>query len=327
MKVKHKSALSFLLALVMILSLFAGPAFPAKAAGTDDAWQQITQGMLNWQEEIDITACAVTKDEFLSSIWPQVVTRNPDLFYVWDITYYTDSATDIVTTIKVIYNTKYNRDSVREYEAALDRAYNEVIRTDMSDVQKALALHDYLVQHMEYDQAGVTAGTEKRNAYEALVNGIGVCEGYTLAYAALLEKAGIESDYCESRAMNHIWNYVKLNNNWYHVDVTQDDVSKDRKGIVSHRYFLNSTTQLLADGNHHSLDTTTACTDTSYDTMYWQEEDISAVFPVANKEYFIRARKNDQNLYLGGIDLVERTGSSEKIITHYDTQWILGSTM
>lgn len=328
MKTKRNKIFSLLLAAIMIITVFSGMTF---AAGTSPdvagAKQAITDGMLDWQKMIDISQYNITVSDFDAEIWPEVVTRNPHLFYVGDVSYLYNQQTKVITSLNVTYSSAYNMDSVAEFDAAVNKAYNEVVRTEMSDVQKALALHDYLVQHMAYDTAGVNAGTEKRNAYEALVNGIGVCEGYVLAYAALLEKAGIENDYCESTALNHIWNYVKLNNNWYHVDVTWDDTSTDREALVSHKYFLASTDKFAADENHTAWDSNVSCTDKTYDDMYWQSGDISAVYPVNNKEYFVRALKNDQNLYLAGIDLVERTGASERVVKHYDTVWKFNSTL
>lgn len=328
MKTKRNKIFSLLLAAIMIITVFSGMTF---AAGTSPdvagAKQAITDGMLDWQTTIDISQYNITKTDFDNDIWPGIVTRNPHLFYVWDVSYLYNQQTNVITGLNVTYSSAYSRDSVDEFNAAINKAYNEVLRTEMTDVQKALALHDYLVQHMEYDTDGVNAGTEKRNAYEALVNGIGVCEGYALAYAALLEKAGIESDYCESKGLNHIWNYVKLNNNWYHVDVTWDDTSTDREALVSHKYFLASTDKFAADGEHTAWDSNVSCTDKTYDDMYWQSGDISAVYSVNNKEYFVRALKNDQDLYLAGIDLVERTGATERVVKHYDTVWQFNGTL
>ena len=184
----------------------------------------------------------------MKRIWPDVAQDNPDLFYVLNYTYFT-TPDGIVQKCQFTYNTQYNQNSVAEYNAAIDKAFAEVIGNNMTVEQKATALHDYLVQHMVYDQnANNNLGIEKRNAYEALVNGIGVCQGYTLAYAALLNRAGIEVDYCKSRSMNHIWNYVKLDGKWYHADLTYDDATASSQtgetGHVKHTYFLLSDTAM-----------------------------------------------------------------------------------
>ena len=49
----------------------------------------------------------------------------------------------------------------------------------------------------------------------------------------------------------HVWNAVKINNEWLHLDLTWDDpVSSDGKDYLYHKYFLINTEELiLADSN------------------------------------------------------------------------------
>ena len=167
---------------------------PVKVMATDQeieaAKNVMTQAMTNWDAAVDLSSYHLTAEDW-GKIWPDLAQDNPDLFYVMGGTYYTD-ASGTIKGCDFTYNPTYSKASVATYRAAIDNVFAEVITANMTDEQKATALHDYLVQHMVYDQnANNNLGIEKRNAYEALVNGIGVCQGYTLAYAALLEKAGI----------------------------------------------------------------------------------------------------------------------------------------
>ena len=44
---------------------------------------------------------------------------------------------------------------------------------------------------------------------------------------------------------NHIWNYVKLNDQWYHLDLTWDDpVSTSGENILTHNFFLITSANL-----------------------------------------------------------------------------------
>ena len=44
---------------------------------------------------------------------------------------------------------------------------------------------------------------------------------------------------------NHIWNYVYLDNEWLHLDLTWDDpISTDNKDILDDTYFLINTNEL-----------------------------------------------------------------------------------
>ena len=245
-------------------------AVPATDEQIQKAWDAMTAAMLNWEKETDLASYNLTSDD-MNQIWPDVAQDNPDLFYVLAYNY-TTSPDGIVQKIQYTYNPQYTTASVAEYKAAIDRVFAEVIDNRMTDEQKAAALHDYLVQHMVYDQnANNNLGIEKRNAYEALVNGIGVCQGYTLAYAALLKKAGIEVDYCKSKSMNHIWNYVKLDGKWYHADLTYDDATASSQvgetGYVKHTYFLLSDTA-MKNASHDWEPNGITCSDTRYDNSW-----------------------------------------------------------
>ena len=247
-----------------------------------------------------------------------VINENPNLFYVTPETISYDENTQVVDSVVLNYDT----DSASLYAEALQAAYDEAI-TDplgMNDLQKARALHDWIVQHVSYDYT-----YSKYTAYDAIVNRSAVCQGYTLAYAALLEKAGIENDYCRSSAMNHMWNYVKIDGNWYHVDTTWDDPSwgstkDDRTGYVRHTYFLNSDTQIqqAASGSsdtHHSWTKTKTCSSTTYDNAWWQDE-ISAIFVIDGKEYYLKLTSQSYK-----IQLVCRTGNTEQVLYTKNAKW------
>lgn len=123
-------------------------------AATDEqiknAWNAMTTAMTNWESEIDLSGYNLTAED-MKRIWPDVAQDNPDLFYVLNYTYFT-TPDGIVQKCQFTYNIQYNQNSVAEYNAAIGKAFAEVIGNNMTDEQKATALHDYLVQHMVYDQ-------------------------------------------------------------------------------------------------------------------------------------------------------------------------------
>ena len=83
---------------------------------------------------------------------------------------------------------------------------DSLITEDMSDLQKALAIHDYLVYRFEYDYDNYMNGTIPAESYQCsglLLNGTGVCQAYALAYEYFMERAGVECYYTSSSAMNH----------------------------------------------------------------------------------------------------------------------------
>ncbi len=94
------------------------------------------------------------------------------------------------------------------------------VKSGMSDYEKALVLHDYLVDTTQYDSS-----LTEHNAEGVLLKETGVCQSYAAAYSLLLDKAGVWNDYALSSI--HIWNLVQMNGAWYHIDVTWDSPRED----------------------------------------------------------------------------------------------------
>ena len=159
---------------------------------------------------------------------------------------------------------------------------------NLSDVEKALILHDRLATYCEYDYDRLQNGSLPSTSYTAygvLGMGTGVCMGYALAYDYLLEQVGIKSDYCSSEELNHAWNIVYINNTPYHVDVTWDDPVRDISGRVYHDNFLRSTDGIIETG-HNATDFITIPVSTTYDNYFWQDS-ATAFQLIDNTIYYV----------------------------------------
>lgn len=127
---------------------------------------------------------------------------------------------------------------------------------NQNDYQKILTVHDYLVDNVSYEET-----VSKENIYNivgAIVNKEAVCEGYAKAFKYLMDQIGIESIIItgvatdsKGKVENHAWNYVKLENNWYAVDVTWDDPIAIGGGFLGkrykYRYFLKGSETMNSD--------------------------------------------------------------------------------
>ena len=131
-----------------------------------------------------------------------------------------------------------------------------VVKPGMTDYEKALALHDFLVVNAQYD---ITHN--EPDTYEAdgvLMRGAGVCQAYTDAYSLLLDAVGIPN--MMELGTDHIWNLVYLDGEWTHIDVTWDDPTSSghngnleanvRSGRENHRYFCLTNYALEAVSQH-----------------------------------------------------------------------------
>lgn len=128
------------------------------------------------------------------------------------------------------------------------------ITQDMTDYQRELAIHDYITAHGRYDPDAnsnapdAAPDPDNDNPYGLLVNGVGICRGYVSTFQLLMDLLDMECVTVEGRSgsRDHAWNMVRLDGEWYCVDVTWDDPSR---GQPTHRYF-NVTSQFLRQTNH-----------------------------------------------------------------------------
>lgn len=126
------------------------------------------------------------------------------------------------------------------YQEAV-RVHNSLVDGNMSQYQRVKAFHDYLCNTVTYQDNGDVSHT----AYGALVNHAAVCQGYTQAMDLLCFISGIDCRYISgtSRGENHSWVRVKVDGQWYNVDVTWDD----QITYISYDYFLRSDTFMSQD--------------------------------------------------------------------------------
>ncbi len=142
----------------------------------------------------------------------------------------------------------------------LKKVLDDIIKPGMSDYDKELAIHDYIVKHTSYGYVDSSKEYAYR-AYGVLVQGKAVCNGYAEAMAMMLTCSGVENRIITGYADDelHAWNLVKLGEYWYQVDATWDDPQPDRENFAGHMYF-NVTDDVMDDRHAWEKDDFPACT-------------------------------------------------------------------
>lgn len=114
-------------------------------------------------------------------------------------------------------------------------------RTDGSEYAKALWLHDWLLDQLEYDKS-----LKWSSAESALTRELGTCQSYESAYAKLLTAAGIENSETRDTYDGHTWNAMKLDGQWYQTDCTWDDSSDNWYSFDQRHLYFGLTDELMA---------------------------------------------------------------------------------
>ena len=227
---------------------------------------RLLAGLFSHETEIDVSAFGV--DAAVLKVTVQdLMYSEPMLFHV-DSRYQFYESNGKVTRFAPQYRmNQANYATAKSYceeqvQIILDQSG---ARSAKDDLTKALLLNDYIATHFSYD-----AVNPVHDIYGMLTTGKAVCQGYTLLYTLLLNELGIENGYAHSAAMNHIWNLVKIDGSYYHVDVTWADPVNDRYSLVYHNYFMLSDAYIRSTEPgkaHHSWTASNGitCNDTRYD--------------------------------------------------------------
>lgn len=152
--------------------------------------------------------------------------------------------------VNIDFSYLYDDDMIRELEVFLNEIIATTITEEMTTTEKLKALHDYLTQYSEYDStyeeelAVYGKGNLPSNtAYGLFKNKLAICSGYADTYALLLDKLNIENFKVASET--HVWNVIKIDNEYYHIDVTWDDPTDNTLNVLVDKFFMISTDTLF----------------------------------------------------------------------------------
>ena len=149
--------------------------------------------------------------------------------------------------VTLTFNRSYTDEEIEAINLKVDEIYNLIINETSTDIEKIRTIHDYIINNSVYDSERSEKNIinyKSDIAYGPLLQGFGICGGYSDAMQLFLEKLGIKNYKVSSES--HVWNAVYLDGFWYHLDLTWDDpVTTDKSNILNHDYFLITSTQLL----------------------------------------------------------------------------------
>ena len=159
----------------------------------------------------------------------------------YNFRFYVMDKTAGVTYLRVNFNISVSDDKYPSVDSIVRSAVAECnSKTDGSEYAKALWLHDWLLDQLEYDKT-----LKWSSAESALTRGLGTCQSYESAYAKLLTAAGIENSETRDTYDGHTWNAMKLDGQWYQTDCTWDDSSDNWYSFDQRRLYFGLTDELM----------------------------------------------------------------------------------
>jgi len=213
------------------------------------------------------------------SLLQKVLADNPQYFWVSKSTsilynpqnnivssyilYYTDGKTTDTIDSDFNLTSTANRETINNQIVQLNSKIEEITNTipvDATDIEKERLIHDYIVNTVTYDVSIASRVFEYGDTlphafdiYGAAIEGKAVCEGYAKLFQYLCYCTGINSTQIlgTSEGSNHMWNAVKLDDEWYQIDVTWDDTNSAT--VPFYGFFNLTSDQMSVD---HKSDST-----------------------------------------------------------------------
>jgi transglutaminase/protease-like cytokinesis protein 3 len=217
-----------------------------------DNADKITSERKSKSYKIEQIKCSLNyTDTQIKDTFNAFILDNPNFFWITN-EYFVNSLANISTESYITMQSSISKSDLEVERQNLKQAissYIDSIPKPANEFDKALYIHDKLVQNCSYDENNYDNFREPYSAYGALVKKRALCEGFSRAMQILLREAGIECRLIvgEGKGEGHMWNLVKIDEMWYHVDSTWD-VSKS---VIRHNYF-NLNDKLIE--NDHEID-------------------------------------------------------------------------
>lgn len=231
-----------------------------EVSNNNSVYNTIESGLLNNQTEIMVS----TRDdaEKIYEEAKRALNAHPELFWATGGFSLTSMPNMALPTYMLKINSRCDQDDIPQMMTSLNESVDSIVDAANakydSDYEKAAFVHDFIVLNCTYDVDTFNKYLNNSNdetslaytSYGCLVNRKAVCTGYSKAYKLILNRLNIECEVVsgtaanDMRTGNHAWNYIKLDDGYYLVDVTWDDpVSFDgtQRNEVRRDYFcLNS---------------------------------------------------------------------------------------
>lgn len=198
--------------------------------------EYLAVNMLNANTSISLKEFPESADtDYLLDAWEEAVYQNPMVLGVTGA-----SIANGGKTLHVKYDTKSEeiKKKQKEISKEAERVVDSIITDDMTELEKEMAINQYLCDTAEYDMdalenaeendfAGVDAKfNDSFTPYGVLLNKTGVCSSYAGAFKLLAQQAGLECIVVTGNLdgeLPHAWNKIKIDGEWRIVDSTNND--------------------------------------------------------------------------------------------------------
>lgn len=212
--------------------------------------ERLYRALVAHEEYFDIEEFEIHDIGVVDRIFNELIAEHPDILYSepYCSQYWTSTWNGVTTITHLYFVYEITVEEASMLQNACERAYLG-LNDSMSDEQKLIYLHDYLVTHCQYD----TSYTYY-DAFSAMVRHTAVCQGYAAAFEIMTRVLGFDANMVTSVYLNHAWNIITLDGVEYYIDCTWDDPLFDTESYCGHNNLLRSRDGMVATGHTKGRD-------------------------------------------------------------------------
>lgn len=181
-------------------------------------------------KKISLDLSTLTVNEAVAT-WKIFEIENPQFYWLSNTVQVTGNTLELC--IDGLYANGEYRTKCDTAIAGMVTDCSKVLTSGMKEVEKAMAIHDFIIGRMNYayeaDGCTPEADIWAHNMTGCAERKSGVCESYAKTYYYLCKLNGIECIMVTGYIGEgkHAWNLVKIQGQWYGVDCTADDNGTD----------------------------------------------------------------------------------------------------
>lgn len=205
----------------------------------------IAANMIDGAAMIDISSFENIDDmDYFYDLMEQIRNQNPLILEALDYYYDTDEK---MIYVHYLYDNETRSKNQQTIRDEVKRISGEIITPSMSDVEKVYAINQYICDNTVYNDDAVSAAPNIYTMHEdyyyantaegVFLHGNAVCEGYASAFMLLADAVGIKSIMVTGYTfanldIRHAWNRVLIDDQWYVVDVTHNDMDETPNSVL-----------------------------------------------------------------------------------------------
>lgn len=200
-------------------------------------YDKIVSAMLDYEDRLLFDKEENISFDELFNIYQLIYDDEYRLFYISPtIEYVKNQSTGLVTGMELNYT--FSKDEIQSMQAEIDKETDKIlsmITPEMNDYDIVKLFHDHIIENCTYNENSKNPNT----IYGTLAEKNALCQGYSQSFTYLCSLAGIESFIVTGMANGpHMWNVVKMDGDYYHIDLTWDDPDQAKfPDAVRYDYF------------------------------------------------------------------------------------------